>query len=93
MSTSSLPILNFIIQLGFVLRWLITYLLPLPFVAANHVFKLLIFFFPGYVHGKNIDNENQLLEDISPTTKSVRDSKTLLTEMSKSLKRADIISV
>ncbi|XP_065922788.1 dystrobrevin beta isoform X8 [Magallana gigas] len=35
----------------------------------------------GYVHGKNIDNENQLLEDISPTTKSVRDSKTLLTEM------------
>lgn len=93
MSKCSLPILNFIIQLGFVLRWLITYLLPLPFVAANHVCKLLIFFFPGYVHGKNIDNENQLLEDISPTTKSVRDSKTLLTEMSKSLKRADIISV
>lgn len=91
MSKCSLPILNFIIQLGFVLRWLITYLLP--FVAANHVCKLLIFFFPGYVHGKNIDNENQLLEDISPTTKSVRDSKTLLTEMSKSLKRADIISV
>lgn len=90
MSTCSLPILNFIIQLGFVLRWLITYLLP--FVSANHVCKLL-FFFPGYVHGKNIDNENQLLEDISPTTKSVRDSKTLLTEMSKSLKRADIISV
>lgn len=52
-----------------------------------------LFFFPGYVHGKNIDNENQLLEDISPTTKSVRDSKTLLTEMSKLLKRADIISV
>ncbi|XP_048759880.1 dystrobrevin beta-like isoform X3 [Ostrea edulis] len=35
----------------------------------------------GYVHGKNIQNENQMLEDMSPTTKSVRDSKTLLTEM------------
>lgn len=58
-------------------------------MSLNYLF----FFFPGYVHGKNIDNENQLLEDISPTTKSVRDSKTLLTEMSKSLKRADIISV
>lgn len=67
--------------------------IALTFVAANHVFKLLLGFFPGYVHGKNIENENQLLEDISPTSKSVRDSKTLLTEMSKSLKRADIISV
>lgn len=48
-------------------------------------FKVFIFYelFPGYVHGKNIQNENQMLEDMSPTTKSVRDSKTLLTEMSK----------
>ncbi|XP_061192015.1 dystrobrevin beta-like isoform X1 [Saccostrea echinata] len=38
-------------------------------------------FFRGYVHGKNIENENQILEDISPTSKSVRDSKSLLTEM------------
>ncbi|XP_078317900.1 dystrobrevin beta-like isoform X8 [Crassostrea virginica] len=37
--------------------------------------------YKGYVHGKNIENENQMLEDISPTTKSVRDSNSLLTEM------------
>ena len=55
-----------------------------PFVLRYFKLKY-IYFISGYVHGKNIENENQMLEDISPTTKSVRDSNSLLTEMSKLL--------